>query len=87
MQLTLPPDVESYVAEKVNHGAFPTLDAAVIGLLRRCRQDEIQKEPSDEDLKVSVREGFAQIARGECEVFDRAGMKQFFRQLKVEARA
>lgn len=87
MQITLAPDLVSFVRGKVDAGAFPSADAFVAERLRRWQKDERISGYSREELKVMVREGFAQIDRGECEHFDSAGMKQFFQQLRDEAAA
>ncbi len=85
MPITLPPELESFVNGKVAKGDYPSADAAIVDSVRRWHDDEVIDCQLSEGVKQSVREGFAQIDRGECEEFDRAGMRKFFQQLRDEA--
>ena len=61
------PEIESFVAEKVKAGDFPTAEAVVEDALTRMMRDE--RALTDEDVKA-INEAEEEMDRGELVDFD-----------------
>jgi len=75
MQITLPPDLEQFVAEKIEAGEYANPSEVITNALETFKVHE-HLLPSGEELKRVIAEGQAAIDRGEL----RDG-RQVFREL------
>lgn len=66
MQVSIQSELLPFVDQLVADGVFPSRDAVVAEALLRWRNEQIRFE----ELKASLREAQAEIARGEVEEFD-----------------
>jgi antitoxin ParD1/3/4 len=66
MNISLTPDVEKFVNEKVARGEYATIEQAVNDLLLQRREEE-QLTPEDiAELRADLAVGIAEADRGEC---------------------
>ena len=78
MNVSLTPELEQLVHEKVKTGMYQTASEVVREALRLLKERD-----SFEALRREVREGFAQIERGEYEEYD----EQTIRNLAADIKA
>lgn len=80
MNITLDPELESFVRSKVTSGEFPDLAAVVAAGLRRWREDETLHCRSWDEIRELVRAGIADIEHGHYQDLDQASLERFFSQ-------
>jgi antitoxin ParD1/3/4 len=71
MEVSLPPDLQQFVTEKINQGVFASANEAVCQALVTMR-DRQQRE---EELKHEIEIGLEQIRRGDVKLLDLDAMK------------
>ena len=66
MNLSLSPDVQRFIEDKVRTGRYATAEDVIHAAISRLRRDEaIGHEELDEDDLAAIEEGLAQANRGE----------------------
>jgi putative addiction module CopG family antidote len=82
MVISIPPEIERYVAEAIAAGRFDSAEEALreaFGLLQ-------QRDRQVESLRRDVKAGFDQLDRDEATEMDEAGLRQFFDDLQAQGR-
>lgn len=69
MVISLSPDIESFLEQKVKAGEYPSIDEAANRLLEHVREQEELSEEDIEDLRAEVDMGIEQLDRGEFKEF------------------
>jgi len=83
MNVSLTPELERLVNEKVESGLYQTASEVVREALRLLKE----RDQAREQLRVDVQAGFDQLARGEGRVYDKASGRQLAERIKSSGRA
>ena len=87
MQISLPPDLEEFVAQKVKAGFYPDPDAVINEALIVLREPEsaaAEFTPEHETyLRQEIQKGADQLDRGEGIVIDRSGRRDLLEKIKA----
>ena len=83
MNVSLTPELERLVNEKVESGLYQTASEVVREALRLLKE----RDQSREQLRADVEAGFDQLARGEGRTFDKASGRQLAERIKSRGRA
>ncbi len=82
MNVSLTPELEQLVTEKVNTGMYQTASEVIREGLRLLKERDEQMVR----LRAEVRDGFEAIGRGEYEDYDRNTTKKLARDIKTRGR-
>ena len=86
MNLSLPPELERYIAEKVESGEYLSPDEVLVhGLSLLRERDEINRLRL-EALRKEVDVGLEQLDRGEYTTHNEASLTELAEQIKTEGR-
>jgi antitoxin ParD1/3/4 len=66
MNVSLTPEFDVFVEGKVKSGLYHSASEVIREGLRLLKERDILQEIRAEELRKQVREGFAQIERGDC---------------------
>jgi antitoxin ParD1/3/4 len=66
MNISLTPELDTYVQDKVKSGLYHSASEVIREGLRLLKEKDALQELRLEELRKQVREGFAQIERGDC---------------------
>ena len=66
MNISLTPELDTFVVSKVNSGLYHSASEVIREGLRLLKERDALQEIRAEELRKQVREGFAQIERGDC---------------------
>ena len=83
MSVSLTPELERLVNEKVESGLYHTASEVVqeaLGLLK-------ERDHAREQLRAAVQEGFDQLSRGEGRAYDKISGQRLAEQIKSRGRA
>jgi len=83
MNVSLTPELERLVNEKVESGLYQTASEVVREALRLLKE----RDQAREQLRAAVQAGFDQLARGDGRVFDKASGRQLAERIKSRGRA
>lgn len=83
MNVSLTPELERLVNEKIESGMYQTASEVVREALRLLKE----RDQAREQLRADVRAGFDQLARGEGRAYDKASGRQLTAQIKSRGRA
>lgn len=83
MNVSLTPELERLVNEKVESGLYQTASEVVREALRLLKERDLARE----QLRADVQAGFDQLARGEGRVYDRTSDRQLAERVKSRGRA
>lgn len=83
MNVSLTPELERLVNEKVESGLYQTASEVVREALRLLKERDAERER----LRADVRAGFDQLARGEGATYDKASGRRLMERIKAEGRA
>ena len=83
MNVSLTPELERVVMEKVESGMYQTASEVVREALRLLRE----RDEARERLRADVQAGFDQLARGEARSYDKASGRQLAERVKSKGRA
>jgi len=83
MNVSLTPELERLVNEKVESGLYQTASEVVREALRLLKE----RDQAREQLRADVQAGFDQLARGESQVFDKKTGRQLAERIKSRGRA
>jgi antitoxin ParD1/3/4 len=83
MNVSLTPELERLVNEKVDSGLYQTASEVVREALRLLKERDHERE----QLRADVRAGFDQLARGEGKVYDKKSGRQLADAIKSRGRA
>ena len=83
MNVSLTPELERLVIDKVESGLYQTASEVVREALRLLKE----RDNSREDLRADVQAGFDQLARGEGRVYDKASGRRLAEGVKARGRA
>jgi antitoxin ParD1/3/4 len=83
MNVSLTPELERLVNEKVESGLYQTASEVVREALRLLKE----RDHAREHLRADVRAGFDQLARGEGRVYDRNSGRKLAKEIKSRGRA
>jgi antitoxin ParD1/3/4 len=72
MNISLTPELDSFVEGKVKSGLYHSASEVIREGLRLLKERDALQEIRQEELRKQVREGFAQIERGDCLEFSSA---------------
>ena len=72
MNVSLTPELDSFVQDKVKNGFYHSASEVIREGLRLLKEKDALQELRLEELRKQVREGFAQIERGEYLEFSSA---------------
>ena len=70
MEVTLPPELDHFVREQVEHGQFPTEDEVICEALRLLQRNEGLDRLKLQELRRLVAVGLEQADRGELAPLD-----------------
>jgi len=86
MNVSLTPELETLVHDKVESGLYTSASEVVREALRLLRErDQIQQQRLAE-LKREIAIGLEQLDRGESTTYDDQSLKDFFEGIKVQGR-
>lgn len=83
MNVSLTPELERLVNEKVESGLYQTASEVVREALRLMKE----RDHAREQLRADVQVGFDALARGEGRTYDKASGRQLAEQIKSRGRA
>jgi antitoxin ParD1/3/4 len=83
MNVSLTPELERLVNEKVESGLYQTASEVVREALRLLQE----RDQAREQLRADVQAGFDQLARGEGRVYDKTTARKLAEQIKSRGRA
>ncbi len=83
MNVSLTPELEKLVNDKVKSGFYQTASEVVREALRLLNERDREREL----LRADVRAGFDQLARGQGKTYDRATGRALAERIKAEGRA
>lgn len=83
MNVSLTPELERLVNEKVESGLYQTASEVVREALRLLKE----RDQARERLRADVQAGFDQLAGGEGRAYDRTSGRQLAEQIKSRGRA
>src|SRR6266508_854646 len=83
MNVSLTPELERLVNEKVESGLYQTASEVVREALRLLKE----RDHAREQLRADVQAGFDQLARGEGRAYDRTSGRQLAERIKSRGRA
>jgi antitoxin ParD1/3/4 len=83
MNVSLTPELERLVNEKVESGLYQTASEVVREALRLLKE----RDQAREQLRTDVQVGFDQLARGEGRVYDKISSRQLAERIKSRGRA
>ena len=83
MNVSLTPELERLVNEKVESGLYQTASEVVREALRLLRE----RDQAREQLRADVQAGLDQVARGQDQVYDKASGRQLAERIKSRGRA
>ena len=82
MNVSLTPELERLVNEKVESGLYQTASEVVREALRLLRE----RDQAREQLRADVQAGFDQLGRGEGQAYDKASGRQLAERIKSRGR-
>jgi antitoxin ParD1/3/4 len=83
MNVSLTPELERLVNEKVESGLYQTASEVVREALRLLKE----RDQAREQLRTDVLAGFDQLVRGEGRVYDKTSSRQLAERIKSRGRA
>ncbi len=83
MNVSLTPELERLVNDKVESGLYHTASEVVREALRLLKD----RDQAREQLRADVQAGFDQLARGEGRVHDKVSGRQLAERIKARGRA
>ena len=83
MNVSLTPELERVVNEKVESGMYQTASEVVREALRLLKE----RDEARERLRADVHAGFDQLTRGEGRAYDKASGRQLADRVKSKGRA
>ena len=83
MNVSLTPELERLVNEKVESGLYQTASEVVREALRLLRE----RDQAREGLRADVQAGLDQLARGEGHAYDKTSARQLAERIKSRGRA
>jgi antitoxin ParD1/3/4 len=83
MNVSLTPELERLVNEKVESGPYQTASEVVREALRLLKDRDLARE----QLRADMQAGFDQLARGEGRTYDKASGRQLAERIKSRGRA
>jgi antitoxin ParD1/3/4 len=83
MNVSLTPELERLVNEKVESGLYQTASEVVREALRLLKD----RDQAREQLRADVQAGFDQLARGEARAYERTAGRQLAERIKSRGRA
>ena len=83
MNVSLTPELEQLVNDKVKSGDYQTASEVVREALRLLKERDQERL----SLRADVQAGFAQRARGQGRVYDKASGRRLVDRIKSEGRA
>ena len=83
MNVSLTPELERLVNEKVESGLYQTASEVVREALRLLKERDLARE----HLRTDVQAGFDQLVRGEGRTYDKASGRQLAERIKSRGRA
>ena len=83
MNVSLTPELEQLVKEKVESGLYQTASEVVREALRLLKE----RDHAREQLRADVQDGFDALARGEGRTCDKASGRQLAERIKSRGRA
>lgn len=83
MNVSLTPELEHLVNEKVKSGFYQTASEVVREALRLLNERDQERER----LRADVQAGFDQLARGQGKVYDKASGRRLIERIKANGRA
>jgi antitoxin ParD1/3/4 len=83
MNVSLTPELERLVNEKIESGLYQTASEVVREALRLLKE----RDQAREQLRAEVQAGFDQLARGEGRGYDKASGRQLAERIKSRGRA
>ena len=83
MNVSLTPELERLVNEKVESGLYQTASEVVREALRLLKD----RDQAREQLRADVQAGFAQLARGEGQAYDKTSGRHLAERIKSRGRA
>ena len=83
MNVSLTPELERVVNEKVESGMYQTASEVVREALRLLKE----RDEARARLRADVQAGFEQLARGEARSYDKASRRQLAERIKSKNRA
>ena len=86
MNVSLTPELETLVHDKVKSGLYTSASEVVREALRLLRErDELQRQRLDQ-LRREIAVGVEQLDRGEATAYDDQSLKEHFEQIKADGR-
>lgn len=86
MNVSLTPELEAMIQEKVATGRYGSASEVVREALRLMEKHEQRQQDRLEELRREIQKGVDQIERGEYHTYDEEGLKQLVEDIKARGR-
>jgi len=86
MNISLTPQLEAYIRNKVESGSYTTASEVVREALRLLQEQDAYREMRLEELRKEVAKGLKDIEEGRVETFDKEELKRLGRERLEELR-
>jgi len=83
MNVSLTPELERFVNERVERGLYPTPSEVVREALRLLKDRDLARD----QIRADVQAGFDQLSRGEGRAYDEISGRKLTEQIKSRGRA
>ena len=83
MHVSLSPELELIVNEKVASGEYRSAREVVGEALRLLKERDERRQEQIEELRSEIRIGLEQLDRGEATVYDEESLKDLFERIKA----
>jgi antitoxin ParD1/3/4 len=86
MEITLSPEQEQLVREKLASGQYESASQVVGEALRLLQEQDQATQEELEALRAEIRVGLDQLDRGEAKTYEAEPLKELFEQIKSRGR-
>jgi antitoxin ParD1/3/4 len=86
MNVSLTPELESYINDKVRSGMYHSVSEVVREGLRLLREQDALREIRREELRREVRKGLESVERGDFAEYDRGAVLNLAEEVKAAGR-
>lgn len=86
MNVSLTPELERLVSDKVQSGLYASASEVVREALRLLQDRDEQRRTQQEELRREIRIGLDQLANGQCSTYDESTLPSLAAEIRTEGR-
>ena len=86
MHVSLNPEMERLVTEKVESGMYPSADEVIREALRLLHERDERRQARLKELRREIQVGLEDLANGQYSTYDDHTLPQLAREIKTEGR-